>query len=266
LKESIKEKFDGNTISGTMTDADLDDYKQYLKLQYINGEIDAEKLEQEITLTDKEKTSLAIARYNKTHGIEDAFDKLNKNESIKEELNIGDRVKIKVATSGLKPRTGTITKKISGDVFEVNIDADNSNMERTDRYYSQDLEKIDSEPIKEDSIEGIVNSLINKYGKEKLQKGLQTPYQKDYVWGLLHREKGLDLTAILDCLKSKLNESIKEISVDEDVDTLEKKMDDVDTTLKDLMDKINGMSEEVEDTEFDIDKANKLIDEALRED
>ena len=379
-----------------------------------------------------------------------------KSESIKEELNIGDKVKIKVATSGLKPRTGTITKKISGDVFEVNIDADNSNMERTDRYYSQDLEKIDSEPIKEDSIEGIVNSLINKYGKEKLQKGLQTPYQKDYVWGLLHREKGLDLTAILNCLKSKLNESIKEdtymdkykpmydkatelaqdkakidfvskmnpqelvnyatkaikqndadisdvenmlykanytpgqiedildmirtnldeahysernknesikeskmenldralfqvgkelgdmeltptvdailgrmcelmglpydaadeiawikeaaekwidllgnkplapvymkgsisaratfyqfvldrykrqyeqaIGMDEDVDTLEKKMDDVDTTLKDLMDKINGMSEEVEDTEFDIDKANKLIDEALRED
>ena len=65
---------------------------------------------------------------------------------------------------------------------------------------------------------------------------------------------------------SNKNESIKEISVDEDVDTLEKKMDDVDTTLKDLMDKINGMSEEVEDTEFDIDKANKLIDEALKED
>lgn len=67
-----------------------------------------------------------------------------------------------------------------------------------------------NESIKEDSIDDIVNSLINKYGKEKLQKGLQTPYQKDYIWGLLHREKGLDLTAILNCLKSKLNESIKE--------------------------------------------------------
>lgn len=66
------------------------------------------------------------------------------------------------------------------------------------------------ESIKEDNIDDIVNSLINKYGKEKLQKGLQTPYQKDYIWSLLYRKKGLDLTAILDCLKSKLNESIKE--------------------------------------------------------
>ena len=67
-----------------------------------------------------------------------------------------------------------------------------------------------NESIKEDNTDDIVNNLIDKYGKEKLQKGLQTPYQKDYIWGLLHREKGLDLTAILDCLKSKLNESIKE--------------------------------------------------------
>lgn len=66
------------------------------------------------------------------------------------------------------------------------------------------------ESYNETNVEEIVDNLISTYGKEKLQKGLITPYQKDYIWGLLRREKGLDLTAILNSLKSKLNESIKE--------------------------------------------------------
>ena len=138
-----------------------------------------------------------------------------KNESIKEsqELKVGDIVNwnnvvwVKInSIHGNKANVSPIHKE----------DIDSSKFEKEETVLLNSLRK-SNEYMKEDSIDDIVNSLINKYGKEKLQKGLQTPYQKDYIWGLLHREKGLDLTTILNCLKSRLSESINE-----DMDLLSK--------------------------------------------
>jgi len=228
------------------------------------------------------------------------------NESIKEEFFVGNDKYIIVPVSYayndiriLNKKTGEFLKDENGDNLKFSteeecgnyiksLDEDLTILEETLRKaegmkkdIKEEQEKISLQDInnwfesktllgKQDDPEFYIRSAVRKWpqlkGHEKeLRDNLAKEKAKNHPW-YPYEAMVTNTLAQLGLFEPNKNESIEEISVDEDVDTLEKKMDDVDTTLKDLMDKINGMSEEVEDTEFDIDKANKLIDEALKED